>query len=60
MTPTMIIYLSLFMLAVSIKALLDIANDNKRELPSVVVNIAIFIVFVLFAINYALTYPYLG
>lgn len=60
MTPTMIIYLSLFMLAVSIKALLDIASDNKRELPSVVVNIAIFIVVVLFIINYALTYPYLG
>ena len=60
MTPKMITYLGLFMLLVSIKALLDIANDDKREVPSVVINIAIFIVFVLFAINYALTYPYLG
>ena len=60
MTPKMITYLGLFMLAVSIKALLDIGNDNKRELPSIMVNIVIFIYFVLFAINYALTYPYLG
>lgn len=56
----MITYLGLFMLAVSIKSLLDIANDDKRELPSVVINIAIFIVVVLFIINYALAYPYLG
>ena len=60
MTPKMITYLGLFMLAVSIKSLLDIANDDKRELPSVVINIAIFIVVVLFIINYALAYPYLG
>lgn len=60
MTPKMITYLGLFMLAIGIKALLDVACDSKHDLARVVINIAIFIVVVLFIINYALTYPYLG
>lgn len=60
MTPTLMMYLGLFMVSVGIKALVDVARKDDVKAIDVVVTIGVCFTVVLYIIHYALSYQYLG
>lgn len=59
MTPDMIRSLGLFMFIISIKSVLELLNSDI-DLLNILTRVSIVIVSLLFILEYALTYPYLG